>query len=80
MKRTINQFMSTIEGNVTKERPGNLTVNLDIYQAGEDLYSLVFTESEYTGGANVNETGHTWLVDVKTNRVIKQGELFKKRS
>lgn len=77
MKRTNDQFLSAIEGNVTKERPGNLTVNLDIYQAGEDLYSLVFTEAEYTGGANVNETGHAWLVDVKTNRILKQGELFK---
>ncbi|SEQ52558.1 DUF3298 and DUF4163 domain-containing protein [Piscibacillus halophilus] len=77
MKRTNDQFLTVIEGNVTEERPGNLNVNLDIYESGEDLYSLVFTESEYTGGANVNETGHTWLVDLKKNRIIKQGELFK---
>ncbi|TFB21756.1 DUF3298 domain-containing protein [Filobacillus milosensis] len=77
MQRTQKQFLSDIRNNVSKERPGSLYVSLDIYPSGEQLYSLVFKEEFYTGGANVNQISHVWMVDLESNHIIRQADLFK---
>ncbi|GEL77530.1 DUF3298 and DUF4163 domain-containing protein [Tenuibacillus multivorans] len=76
MKQTNQEFLNTIKGNVTEERPGSLYVILDIYSSGTDLYSLVSSEEAYTGGANVNQTKEVWMVDLQTNKLIQQSTLF----
>ncbi|RPF53201.1 DUF3298 and DUF4163 domain-containing protein [Aquisalibacillus elongatus] len=77
MQRTNEHFLSSIEGNVSQDRPGSLNVLVEIYPSGKDLYSIVFKEETYTGGANVNQTSHVWMVDLQSNLIKRQNELFK---
>ncbi|WP_027964865.1 DUF3298 and DUF4163 domain-containing protein [Halalkalibacillus halophilus] len=72
------QFLQELEelDSVDSHRPGDLIVGLEIYPAGEQIYSLVFAEEAYTGGANVNQRTKVEMVDLNTGELIDRDQLF----
>ncbi|MGM8216079.1 RsiV family protein [Bacillaceae bacterium W0354] len=77
VKHVKEQFFAAIKGQVSTERPGNLTIRTYIYLSGTDLYSIVMDEEMYSGGANVNQQSEVWLVDLNEEKFVNQELLFK---
>ncbi|RKJ60634.1 hypothetical protein D7X33_27580, partial [Butyricicoccus sp. 1XD8-22] len=48
----------------------------NIYPAMDQLYSIVFTEESYIGGANSRQSNTVFLVDLKNEQFIKQTEII----
>ncbi|CAM3862525.1 polysaccharide deacetylase family protein [Mesobacillus zeae] len=59
-----------------KENPATLLVSFDIYEAADDVYSIVFSEESYVNGANGRAKTKIFLVDTKEGKFIKQHEIF----
>ncbi|MDA3128758.1 DUF3298 domain-containing protein [Aliibacillus thermotolerans] len=76
MEEQITAFLEAIDGHVTSKRPGNLYITVDILKSGIGLYSLVFSEQIYTGGANWNDTNTVLLADVEKDQFMQQANLF----
>lgn len=54
-----------------------LDIGYDVEYADDDFISLVFTRSEFTGGAHPNYNFLTINYDLKNNRELKLADLFK---
>ncbi|WP_098049675.1 polysaccharide deacetylase family protein [Bhargavaea cecembensis] len=59
-----------------KEQRAHLNIGLDPKQAGESLYSLVFTSYQFTGGANGMTKVKPFIVDMREKRPVALSELF----
>ncbi|MDX8046830.1 polysaccharide deacetylase family protein [Gracilibacillus sp. S3-1-1] len=59
-----------------QEHPAQLYVTFDIYPVTDEVYSIVFEEEGYFGGANPRLHNKVFIVDLETNRLIKQTEII----
>ncbi|MDV2583078.1 RsiV family protein [Alkalibacillus haloalkaliphilus] len=78
VEQVMNQFFHEVEqlGRVDADTPGNLSLKVEIEPAGEELYSVIFSEETFTGGASVNQKASVYMVDVKAGELINRAELF----
>ncbi|MBD8069694.1 polysaccharide deacetylase family protein [Bacillus sp. PS06] len=59
-----------------KMRPANFYITFDIYPVEEQLYSIVFSEESYFGGANSLQSTRIFLADVSKDQSIKQTDII----
>lgn len=76
MEEKLTDFLEAIDGKVTEKNSGSLYIDANIVKSGIDFYSVVFSESTYTGGANVNQTNTVFVADVEHDRIVEQQNLF----
>ncbi|WP_188207865.1 DUF3298 and DUF4163 domain-containing protein [Alkalibacillus aidingensis] len=78
-QQIMNEFFHEMEdiGRVNSEIRGNLSLKVDVYPAGDDLYSIVFNEETFTGGASVNQRTKVWVVDLTEGELVDRTTFFK---
>ncbi len=77
-EQRVEHFIALIEhnGRVSESHPGVFYLTTDLYQSGEDLFSVVQSEETYTGGANFDQKSYVYLVDLKAEEFVDQSDLF----
>lgn len=68
--------LSQYKKDALKQRPAQMYLTFNIYPAMDQLYSIVFTEESYIGGANSRQSNTVFLVDLKNEQFIKQTEII----
>ena len=78
----VNNFNKMfLEEDVDKSSaPYDLTVNYEVTFLNQDLVSVLFIESSYSGGAHGNKESYTLNYDLKKGKVLKLADLFKKNT
>lgn len=59
-----------------QEHPAQYYLTFKIYPVMDELYSIVFYEDGYFGGANSRLSNKVFLVDLNSNQFIKQSEIL----
>jgi peptidoglycan-N-acetylglucosamine deacetylase len=83
----INKYVLKIEQNFheeldkhdagdLQEHPAQFYLTFKIFPVTDELYSIVFYEEGYFGGANSRLSNKVFLVDLKNNQFIKQTEII----
>ncbi|OQM44742.1 hypothetical protein B6A27_14870 [Anoxybacillus sp. UARK-01] len=87
LNREIGQYVKSTEqkfheelgkGDQTflKKRPAVFYLTFDIYPVMDHIYSIVFHEESYYGGANGNQRVKVFIVDVENDQFINQTEMI----
>ncbi|WP_193323616.1 polysaccharide deacetylase family protein [Bacillus paralicheniformis] len=71
-------FLKTVNDNkkYIKDYSANLSLAMDIYEMGENSYSIVFSEGSYVAGANAQQKAKVYLVDIDKGNFIQQTKIF----
>ena len=76
-EQNFNEQLAAQDGELLKEHPAQFYLTFDIYSVTDQLYSIVFTEENYFGGANSNQSTKVFLVDLKNEQFINQTDILK---
>ncbi|GAA0452048.1 RsiV family protein [Alkalibacillus silvisoli] len=78
VEQVMNQFFHEVEelGRVDSKTPGNLSLKVDIAPANEQLYSVIFNEESFTGGASLNQKSKAYMVDLSNGELVNRSDLF----
>ncbi|BDH63186.1 peptidoglycan-N-acetylmuramic acid deacetylase PdaC [Lysinibacillus sp. PLM2] len=76
MEQGFHDELSKYNKEALRERPAQLYLTFYIYPVIDQLYSIVFTEESYVGGANSRQSNTVFLVDLKNEQFIKQTEII----
>ncbi|SIT88642.1 polysaccharide deacetylase family protein [Edaphobacillus lindanitolerans] len=74
--RTFKEELKENGSKQGEEMRAHLNIGLDTKQAGDSLFSLVFTSYRFTGGANGQTEVMPFTVDMNEKRIVPLGELF----
>lgn len=76
MEQNFYEELDKHDVELLKERPAQFYLTFDIYPVTDGIYSIVFYEEGYFGGANARLNNKVFLVDLKNKRYIKQTEII----
>ena len=73
-------FFEELEANkeFLQNRPASFYLLFNIYPVVDDVYSIVFSNERYLGGANGEQSSKVFIVDLSQNRFISQLEMIQK--
>lgn len=74
------KFLKTVKENeeYIKNHKSSLFLTTELYTSfGDGIYSIVFSEGSYVAGANGEQRGKVYLVDVNKEKFIQQSEIIK---
>jgi len=71
-------FFEELEANkeFLQDRPASFYLLFNIYPVVDDVYSIVFSNERYLGGANGEQSSKVFIVDLSQNRFISQLEMI----
>ncbi len=68
--------LDQLDEELLKERPANFYLTFEIHPVRDQLYSIVFSEEGYFGGANSRQNIKVFHVDLSENRFINQTDFI----
>ena len=73
-----DDFFANLEENKAflHEQAGSFYLLFDIHPIVEGVYSIVFSNESYVGGANGQQSSKVFIVDLNENRFISQAEMI----
>lgn len=60
-----------------KNNPAYLSLTFDVHKVDDEVYSFVFSEESYTGGANGNQIAKVFMVNLRDSEFIKGNQVLK---